>query len=71
MEQNKYSMEHFKMKFFKPTLDRECITKFTEYYQMQAFILQIPFRRYTSVSTYKLSLVNNLLGLSDIYIYIQ
>ena len=58
MERKKYPVEQFKMKFVKPTLDREYATRFN-ILMMHAVIFQITFRRYTSGSTYKLSLVNN------------
>ena len=29
MEQKKYSVEQFKMNFVKPTIDRECVTRFS------------------------------------------
>ena len=31
MEQKKYPVEQFKMKFIKPTLYRECVTRLTKY----------------------------------------
>ena len=64
MEQKKYSVEQFKMKFVKPTLDREYVTRFTQYsHKARSFcfvlFFQITFRCYTSESTSKISLVNN------------
>ena len=31
MEQKKYPIEQFKIKIVKPTLDRECVTRFMQY----------------------------------------